>query len=130
MLFQLIIYAGPNTNAKKVAEYGGNTYGFGSRSVLGSGWPKDLVKVCDTEIPAKATSSPLSPFGYSLLWQTNLNCSRFISGFIHRSIGIWLVYMARIWMVEIFCLQFFIAALLIAEFMDDVCVENCGVFAE
>ncbi|KAK7087914.1 probable E3 ubiquitin-protein ligase HECTD4 isoform X2 [Littorina saxatilis] len=42
---KLIIYAGPNTNAKKVAEYGGNTYGFGSRSVLGSGWPKDLVKV-------------------------------------------------------------------------------------
>lgn len=46
VVFQLIIYAGPNTNAKKVAEYGGNTYGFGSRSVLGSGWPKDLVKVC------------------------------------------------------------------------------------
>jgi E3 ubiquitin-protein ligase HECTD4 len=43
--FQLIIYAGPNTNSKKVAEYGGNTFGFGSRSVLGSGWPKDLVKV-------------------------------------------------------------------------------------
>ncbi|KAK7506010.1 hypothetical protein BaRGS_00002732 [Batillaria attramentaria] len=42
---KLIIYAGPNTSAKKVAEYGGNTFGFGSRSVLGSGWPKDLVKV-------------------------------------------------------------------------------------
>ncbi|KAL8604631.1 hypothetical protein ACOMHN_013411 [Nucella lapillus] len=42
---KLIIYAGPNTNAKKVAEYGGNTFGFGSRSVLGSGWPKDLIKV-------------------------------------------------------------------------------------
>ena len=39
------MYAGPTTNSKKVAEYGGNTFGFGSRSVLGSGWPKDLVKV-------------------------------------------------------------------------------------
>ena len=41
----MILYAGPNTTSKKVAEYGGNTYGFGSRSVLGSGWPKDLVRV-------------------------------------------------------------------------------------
>ena len=43
--FQLILYAGANTSAKKVAEYGGNVHGFGSRSVLGAGWPKDLVKV-------------------------------------------------------------------------------------
>ncbi|XP_062590799.1 probable E3 ubiquitin-protein ligase HECTD4 isoform X2 [Saccostrea cucullata] len=42
---KLVIYAGPTTNSKKVLEYGGNTFGFGSRSVLGSGWPKDLVKV-------------------------------------------------------------------------------------
>ncbi|KAK3084084.1 hypothetical protein FSP39_007865 [Pinctada imbricata] len=42
---KLVLYAGPTTNSKKVAEYGGNTFGFGSRSVLGSGWPKDLVKV-------------------------------------------------------------------------------------
>ncbi|XP_043571193.1 probable E3 ubiquitin-protein ligase HECTD4 [Chiloscyllium plagiosum] len=41
----LVIYAGPNTNSRKVAEYGGNTLGYGSRSVLGTGWPKDLVKV-------------------------------------------------------------------------------------
>lgn len=40
-----MIYAGPNTSSRKVAEYGGNTFGYGSRSVLGSGWPKDLVKV-------------------------------------------------------------------------------------
>lgn len=40
-----MIYAGPNTNSRKVAEYGGNTLGYGSRSVLGTGWPKDLVKV-------------------------------------------------------------------------------------
>lgn len=39
------MYAGPNTNSRKVAEYGGNTLGYGSRSVLGTGWPKDLVKV-------------------------------------------------------------------------------------
>ena len=45
LCFQLVMYAGPTTNSKKVAEYGGNTFGFGSRSVLGSGWPKDLVKV-------------------------------------------------------------------------------------
>ncbi|XP_053376531.1 probable E3 ubiquitin-protein ligase HECTD4 [Mercenaria mercenaria] len=42
---KMILYAGPNTTSKKIAEYGGNTYGFGSRSVLGSGWPKDLVRV-------------------------------------------------------------------------------------
>ncbi|XP_052243277.1 probable E3 ubiquitin-protein ligase HECTD4 isoform X2 [Dreissena polymorpha] len=42
---KMILYAGANTTSKKVAEYGGNTYGFGSRSVLGSGWPKDLVRV-------------------------------------------------------------------------------------
>ena len=44
-MFQLVIYAGPNSNCRKVAEYGGNTLGYGSRSVLGSGWPKDLIKV-------------------------------------------------------------------------------------
>lgn len=43
--FKLVIYAGPNTNSRKVTEYGGNTLGYGSRSVLGTGWPKDLVKV-------------------------------------------------------------------------------------
>ncbi|XP_038054835.1 probable E3 ubiquitin-protein ligase HECTD4 isoform X2 [Patiria miniata] len=42
---KVIVYAGPNSSSRKVAEYGGNTFGFGSRSVLGSGWPKDLVKV-------------------------------------------------------------------------------------
>nr|XP_030141341.3 probable E3 ubiquitin-protein ligase HECTD4 isoform X4 [Taeniopygia guttata] len=42
---KLVIYAGPSTNSRKVAEYGGNTLGYGSRSVLGTGWPKDLVKV-------------------------------------------------------------------------------------
>uniref|UniRef100_K7F6L4 HECT domain E3 ubiquitin protein ligase 4 n=1 Tax=Pelodiscus sinensis TaxID=13735 RepID=K7F6L4_PELSI len=35
---KLVIYAGPNTNSRKVAEYGGNTLGYGT------GWPKDLVK--------------------------------------------------------------------------------------
>lgn len=42
---KVIVYAGDSTTAPKVAEYGGNTHGFGSRSVLGKGWPKDLVKV-------------------------------------------------------------------------------------
>ncbi|CAH1233961.1 HECTD4 [Branchiostoma lanceolatum] len=41
----LMTFAGPSTSCRKVAEYGGNTLGYGSRSVLGSGWPKDLVKV-------------------------------------------------------------------------------------
>ena len=40
-----MIYAGPTASGKKLAEYGGNSLGYGSRSVLGSGWPKDLVKV-------------------------------------------------------------------------------------
>nr|XP_030141338.3 probable E3 ubiquitin-protein ligase HECTD4 isoform X1 [Taeniopygia guttata] len=44
-VLKLVIYAGPSTNSRKVAEYGGNTLGYGSRSVLGTGWPKDLVKV-------------------------------------------------------------------------------------
>ena len=42
---KVLVYAGDSTTAPKVAEYGGNTHGFGSRSVLGKGWPKDLVKV-------------------------------------------------------------------------------------
>ena len=45
LLLQLVVYAGPTTSSRKIAEYGGNTLGYGSRSVLGSGWPKDLVKV-------------------------------------------------------------------------------------
>lgn len=44
-LLQVIVYCGAGINGKKVAEYGGNSFGYGSRSVLGSGWPKDLVKV-------------------------------------------------------------------------------------
>uniref|UniRef100_A0A2C9KB19 HECT domain-containing protein n=1 Tax=Biomphalaria glabrata TaxID=6526 RepID=A0A2C9KB19_BIOGL len=42
---KVVVYAGPGINGKKVVEYGGNSFGYGSRSVLGSGWPKDLVKV-------------------------------------------------------------------------------------
>ena len=42
---KVIVYAGDSPSSPKVAEYGGNTHGFGSRSVLGKGWPKDLVKV-------------------------------------------------------------------------------------
>ena len=43
---KVIIYAGDSSKASKVAEYGGNTYGYGSRSVLGGGWPSQSVKVC------------------------------------------------------------------------------------
>ena len=42
---KVIVYAGDSPSTPRVAEYGGNTHGFGSRSVLGKGWPKDLVKV-------------------------------------------------------------------------------------
>ncbi|KAK3804042.1 hypothetical protein RRG08_062412 [Elysia crispata] len=42
---KVIVYAGPGIQGKKVIEYGGNSFGYGSRSVLGNGWPKDLVKV-------------------------------------------------------------------------------------
>ena len=42
---KVVIFSGSTVNGKKVAEYGGNSFGFGSRSVLGNGWPKDLVKV-------------------------------------------------------------------------------------
>ncbi|GFO01128.1 HECT domain-containing e3 ubiquitin protein ligase 4 [Plakobranchus ocellatus] len=42
---KVIVYAGPGIQGKKVCEYGGNNFGYGSRSVLGNGWPKDLVKV-------------------------------------------------------------------------------------
>ena len=45
---KVIVYSGDSPSAPRVAEYGGNTHGFGSRSVLGKGWPKDLVKVCST----------------------------------------------------------------------------------
>ena len=46
---QVLVYAGDSPKCPKVAEYGGNTHGFGSRSVLGKGWPKDLVKVMKGE---------------------------------------------------------------------------------
>ena len=42
---KLIVYAGDSNLGPKVAEYGGNTHGFGSRVVLGKGWPKELVRV-------------------------------------------------------------------------------------
>ena len=42
---KVVVYSGDSPSAPRVAEYGGNTHGFGSRSVLGKGWPKDLVKV-------------------------------------------------------------------------------------
>ena len=41
----MVVHGGTTTTSKKVAEYGGNVHGFGSRSVLGSGWPKDPIKV-------------------------------------------------------------------------------------
>lgn len=56
------MYAGPNTTCKKVAEYGGNTHGFGSRSVLGSGWPKDLVKVSAVIALGECTGTSSKPY--------------------------------------------------------------------
>ena len=42
---RVMVYAGDSPQCSKVAEYGGNTHGYGSRKVLGKGWPVDLVKV-------------------------------------------------------------------------------------
>ena len=41
----LIFLTGTSTNSRKVIEFGGNTHGFGSKSVLGAGWPKDILRV-------------------------------------------------------------------------------------
>lgn len=42
---QVILYAGKTTTGRKVAEYGGNAFGVGSRGVIRLGWPKEPVKV-------------------------------------------------------------------------------------
>lgn len=43
--FQVTVFAGRNIFAPKVCEFGGNTFGVGSNSVLGEGWPQDAVRV-------------------------------------------------------------------------------------
>ena len=40
-----MVYAGDSSTGSKVAEYGGNMYGIGGRSVVRLGWPKDVLKV-------------------------------------------------------------------------------------
>ena len=40
------MYAGATTSIPKVGEYGGNSFGYGGRSVVKPGWPKEPVKVC------------------------------------------------------------------------------------
>ena len=40
-----MVYSGPDTSSPKVGEYGGNMFGYGGRSVVKTGWPKDIVKV-------------------------------------------------------------------------------------
>ena len=43
---KLCVHAGKTTTAaNKVLEFGGNTYGYGSKTVLGGGWPKECLKV-------------------------------------------------------------------------------------
>eukprot|EP00048_Salpingoeca_helianthica_P002631 m.58943 g.58943 ORF g.58943 m.58943 type:complete len:4152 (-) comp12215_c0_seq1:28-12483(-) len=42
---RVVVHAGVTTAAKKVAEFGGNTAGFGSRSVYGQGWPRRPLRV-------------------------------------------------------------------------------------
>ena len=39
------MYAGADSSSPKVGEYGGNSFGYGGRSVVKTGWPKDIVKV-------------------------------------------------------------------------------------
>ena len=41
----MIIYAGKTTTSRKVAEFGGNSFGVGGRGVVRLGWPKEPVKV-------------------------------------------------------------------------------------
>lgn len=41
----MILYAGKTTTGRKVAEYGGNSFGAGSRGVVRLGWPKEAVKL-------------------------------------------------------------------------------------
>ena len=41
----MIIYAGKTTTCRKVAEFGGNSFGVGGRGVVRLGWPKEPVKV-------------------------------------------------------------------------------------
>lgn len=40
-----MVFAGRNCFAPKVCEFGGNTFGMGSSSVLGEGWPREPVQV-------------------------------------------------------------------------------------
>ena len=40
-----MVYAGADSSSPKVGEYGGNSFGYGGRSVVKTGWPKDIVKV-------------------------------------------------------------------------------------
>ncbi|XP_031557373.1 probable E3 ubiquitin-protein ligase HECTD4, partial [Actinia tenebrosa] len=42
---KVMVYAGPNTTAAKVGEFGGNVYGYGSKGVIRLGWPKDFITV-------------------------------------------------------------------------------------
>ena len=43
---KLCVHAGKTaTAANKAAEFGGNTYGYGSKTVLGDGWPKECLKI-------------------------------------------------------------------------------------
>ena len=41
----MIVYAGKSTACRKVAEFGGNSCGVGSRGVVRLGWPKEPFKV-------------------------------------------------------------------------------------
>lgn len=41
----VMIYSGRGANQKKVAEYGGNMHGFGSRPIGGLAWPKELIRI-------------------------------------------------------------------------------------
>uniref|UniRef100_A0A803W0B6 HECT domain E3 ubiquitin protein ligase 4 n=1 Tax=Ficedula albicollis TaxID=59894 RepID=A0A803W0B6_FICAL len=63
---KLVIYAGPSTNSRKVAEYGGNTLGYGRGSVLGTGWPKDLVKVHSVQILLKLVEGDTVTFSFEM----------------------------------------------------------------
>ena len=53
-----MVYGGATTSCPKIGEYGGNAYGYGGRSVVKTGWPKEIVKVCEGVTPQSSGHLP------------------------------------------------------------------------
>ncbi|XP_028400510.1 probable E3 ubiquitin-protein ligase HECTD4 [Dendronephthya gigantea] len=76
---KLVVYAGANSSCTKAGEYGGNSLGYGGRSVVKTGWPKDIVKVNGDTVTlcleVKSTRERATPdkavWGYSVVIAAN-----------------------------------------------------------